>query len=195
MAHLLLSITPLACAKSSCSSSGVPTSLRASSIIMSWLRVMTSSPWDPPSLHQQVNHIIVQELNYHALVGQMIIISAIDFFNVFITIHQGLYIRTSSTFKGLQHHTQDMFMGSVASRGPYKVIIITQELHDPDKGCSVIKTPTVGPRTSLGFLHQARGFIGLFSHLNHTRGLQGSRYLLWGCQVFLWGTMTSSQHE
>jgi len=63
-----------------------------------------------------------------------------------------------------------MFMGSIACQGPYKVIIITQELHDPNKGCRVIKSPTVGPRKSLGLLHQARGFIGFFNHLNHTRG-------------------------
>jgi len=63
-----------------------------------------------------------------------------------------------------------MFMGSIACQGPYKVIIITQELHDPNKGFRVIKSPTVGPRTSLGLLHQARGFIGFFKHLNHTRG-------------------------
>ena len=71
---------------------------------------------------------------------------------------------------GLLHHTKDMFMGSIACQGPYEVIIIIQELHDLDKGCRVIKSPTVGPRTSLGLLHQVRGFIGFFKHLNHTRG-------------------------
>ena len=54
------------------------------------------------------------------------------------------------------------FMCSIACQRPYKVIIITQELHDPNKGCRVIKSPTVGPRTSLGLLHQARGFMGFF---------------------------------
>ena len=65
---------------------------------------------------------------------------------------------------GLLHHTKDMFIGSIACQGPYEVIIIIQELHDPDKGCKVIKSPSVGPRTSSGLLHQARGF----NHLNHT---------------------------
>ena len=70
---------------------------------------------------------------------------------------------------GILHHTKDMFMGSIACQVPYEVIIMIQELHDPNKGCKVIKSPTVGPRTSLGLLHQARGFIGFFNHLNHTR--------------------------
>jgi len=64
-----------------------------------------------------------------------------------------------------------MFMGSIACQGPYKVIIITQELHDPNKGCRVIKSPTVGPRTSLGLLHQARGFMVLSNYFRRPPGV------------------------
>ena len=34
---------------------------------------------------------------------------------------------------GLLHHIKDMFMGFIAYQGPYKVIIIIQELHDPTR--------------------------------------------------------------
>ena len=72
-------------------------------------------------------------------------------------LHQG--------FHGLLHHTR----GSIAYQGTYKVIIIIYELHDPNKGCKVITPSSVGPRASSRLLQQARGFIGFFNHLNHTR--------------------------
>ena len=37
------------------------------------------------------------------------------------------------------------------------------------KGIRTIKPSNVVPRDSSGLLHQVRGFIGFFNHLNHTR--------------------------
>jgi len=34
---------------------------------------------------------------------------------------------------GILHHTKDIFMGFISFQGPYKVIIIIQELHDPTR--------------------------------------------------------------
>jgi ribosomal protein L27 len=59
-----------------------------------------------------------------------------------------------------------------ASRSSSRVPSLHQVINDhiiTFKGTRTIKPSNVGPRTSSGLLHQARGFIGFFNHLNHTR--------------------------
>ena len=56
---------------------------------------------------------------------------------------------------------------STTCQRPYKVIIIIQELHDPNKGCKVIKPSSVGPRTSSRLLQQARSFMHHLLGIHH----------------------------